>query len=66
MGCTSLETGESFTCTVVEVLDPGLGNLIQISCGPLVEEPAPESLEITQEGEQEAESGEIDQSFEVS
>ncbi len=88
MGCRSIETGERFTCTVVEVIDPGLGFVIRISCEPLEEEspppvavPSPEpppepapppepepaaSLEITQELEQEAESGEIDQSFEVS
>lgn len=75
LGCRSIKTGERFTCTVVEVIDPGLGFVIRISCEPLEEEsppepvPPPESvppLEITQELEQEAESGEIDQSFEVS
>lgn len=76
LNCRSIETGERFTCTVVEEVIEGIeGSVIRISCGPLEEESSPEPvqqpepaapLEITQELEQEAESGEIDQSFEVS
>ncbi len=86
LNCRSIETGERFTCTVVEEVIEGIeGSVIRISCVPAEEEvpppppepsppaaPPPEPsppaapLEITQELEQEAESGEIDQSFEVS
>lgn len=69
LNCRSIETGERFTCTVLEEIIDGF--VIRVFCVPAGEEQppgaAPTALpEITQETEQEAESGEIDQSFEVS
>ncbi len=42
LNCRSIETGERFTCTVVEEVIEGIeGSVIRISCAPFEEGPPP-------------------------